>query len=798
MTTGNRRPCHWIARGASFLGLATVTAWAWGQDWEGGTAAVQSNALVQYAAPQDITLYLEVVLNQVPLHKIEPFHWRANQLFAAPQTLRELGLSLSQTEGAALLALDDIPGLHYVYDEADQRLTLEAPVALLTGPMAQFGYELPPTPKLDPATQAPGLLLNYDLYGQRSTQSRSISGWNELRLFGVGSGVWRSSSLLLFADSQRGNSNQRNIRLDTAWQMDFPDSMVTVTLGDAYSSALSWTRSMHFGGLRISRNFALQPYRVTVPLQSFVGETAVPSVVDLYINGIREAQNRVNPGRFQVLGAPVLNGAGSAQMVITDITGQSRVVNFSLYNSAKLLQQGLSDWSVEVGTPRRNYGLDSFAYAAYTMVSASGRYGLSNRLTLESHAESADGLRMAGLGGLLLLGQTGGVVRASYAASRHDAQRGQQRSLGYEWQGAGVNLSVATQARSVAFSDVASLEKASLPRRTHQAFVGLNIAHGQVGVSYVQQDYWASPNARYAGLSWSQNMGRYGNLHAGINRDLQGGGGTTAYLYWSLPLERHRQLWVSTRHQGQGSQAAAVGAMQSLPGDRDGWGWRVEAGAGEQAGGRAEVSQLTRYGQWRAGLEQQWGERTGITTYIGASGGLLWMQGHVFPMRRAHDAFALVSTDGVANVPVKLENRLVGSTDEDGHLLVTPLIAWENNNLSIDPLELPEDVRIDRVQMMAVPATGSGTLARFPMSPVVVVELAVRDAHGAWVPAGTRVQLGAGEQSAVVGYDGRVYLQNPPAGARLSLELPAGLCQVQLPQNWPERGRVDVGILSCQ
>ncbi|MFZ7338396.1 FimD/PapC C-terminal domain-containing protein, partial [Comamonas jiangduensis] len=107
-------------------------------------------------------------------------------------------------------------------------------------------------------------------------------------------------------------------------------------------------------------------------------------------------------------------------------------------------------------------------------------------------------------------------------------------------------------------------------------------------------------------------------------------------------------------------------------------------------------------------------------------------------------------------------------------------------------------VRIDRVQMMAVPATGSGTLARFPMSPVVVVELAVRDALGAWVPPGTRAQLGADKQSAVVGYEGRVYLQNPPAGAQLSLELPSGRCQVQLPQHLPDRGRVDVGVVSCQ
>ncbi len=90
------------------------------------------------------------------------------------------------------------------------------------------------------------------------------------------------------------------------------------------------------------------------------------------------------------------------------------------------------------------------------------------------------------------------------------------------------------------------------------------------------------------------------------------------------------------------------------------------------------------------------------------------MKGSVFPMRRVYDSFALVSTDGIANVPVKLENRLVGATDDKGLLLVTPLNSWQENDLSVDPLVLPADVSVERVRMKRCPPPAAGWSRAFP------------------------------------------------------------------------------------
>ncbi|MCC8401574.1 fimbria/pilus outer membrane usher protein [Paraburkholderia sp. MMS20-SJTN17] len=786
MTTLKRRRCQWTVLAASLSLVAGVLSPAW-------SAAPPAD--IDSSRGQD--LYLEVAVNHVELRRIEHFVVRDGHIYTDANTLLGLGLTWPGAATASgLVDLTSLPNLQTQYDVANQRLEIFAPVELLSGPPSEVGYATPPVPHLDPATRAPGLLLNYDFYTQRDNDTTSASGWTELRLFGVGPGIWRTSNLTQLTRGY-GTDSERNIRLDTSWQLDFPDSMTTVTMGDALSGALSWTRTMRFGGLRISRNFELQPYRVTVPLASFVGETAVPSLVDLYINGVRQAQGPVAPGQFQVVGAPVISGAGTAQIVVTDITGQRRVVNIPFYNSTRLLQKGLSDWSFEVGALRLDYGIRSFSYADNAMFSGSGRYGVTDYLTLEAHGETSHGLTMGGVGAAVRLGQAG-VISASFATSNHGSRRGQQYGAGYEWRGYGFSVNLSTLRRNDAFQDIGTLEGSTLPLSSSQAFLGWNLGRGQLGASFVHQTYQDLPGASYAGLSWSQSFGRFGYFSVGANRDLEGHGGTTAYAYWSLPLGNRVQTWASAVHQGRGN-TGTVGAAQSIPGDSDGWGWRVQASAGEDAGGQAEISQLTRFGQWRLGGQYLRNQSAGNSTvYADVTGGVLLMQGHVFPMRRVYDAFALVSTDGIAGVPVKLENRLIGTTDDNGLLLVTPLNAWQNNDLSIDPRGLPADVSVERVRMQAVPSTGSGMLARFEMQTMLMLDFSVHSVTGEAIPAGTQAVLDPGSLPVTIGYDGRVFLENPPAGARLSVPLNTGQCVATLPDTLPQRGRIDLGDQPCR
>lgn len=742
----------------------------------------------------DLEFYLEVVLNQAATGRLARFIMRDGRFFASASTLREIGLRWSGSEDAqGLQPLDAIPGLQADYDAAYQRMRLNVPVALLDREPTRLGIAPTDAPRPDPAMRAPGLILNYDLQAQHGNDYDSLAGWSELRLFGLGPGLWSNTLSNRLSSGSQGGSGHDSVRLDTSWQLDFPETMVTLAIGDGITGAVPWSRATRIGGIRLSRNFALQPYRVTAPLASFAGEAALPSTVDLLINGIRQSSQQVAPGQFQIDSTPLLSGAGSAQLVVTDINGISRVLDFSLYGTPRLLETGLSDWSLDVGVVRRNYGLESFAYAGDPMFSGSLRHGLNDHLTLETHAEATSGLEMAGIGGTWLPGLRTGTISAAIAHSRADTGNGRMHSLGYHWQSRIFSFNASSARHSAGFRDVASLEGSPLPRRTEQVFAGLNSPLGQWNVSYIRQQYPDSAPSRYATLGWSRQLPYNSRVNLQLSRDLESDRGYGAFLAWSIPLDRHTSVTMGARHD-RDSQSLTVDASRSMPGDLGGWGWRAASTVGSGTrNAQAQIGQLGRYGQWVAGVNH-WsgGGHSSNTAYAGANGGLLWMGGQTYAMRRVDDAFAVISTEGVAGVPVRLENRLVGHTDDNGLLLINRLNAWQYNRLSIDPLALPPDIYVERTELAAVPAGRSGLLARFPMRPILSLQVELLDPAGQPLPAGSPVWLQDADPSTepattVVGHDGLLYLQDPPRDARLRIRANGDLCSVTLP-DLPQSG----------
>jgi len=803
MTTSKSRRCRplppLLSLAALTVGLAAFPSLAQAQSPAAATQA--SSARTE---PEDLQeLYLGVTLNGVQAVQIARFEKSPAGLSASAATLRELGLRWPGSESATgTVPLSRLPGLVAAYDAAGQQLSITVPVSLLDRLPLRLSSGLEPATRIAPQSRLPALLFNYDVFAQSAGGASTLSSFNELRLSGVGPGVWSYSMVTRFSESA-GASRQEQVRLDTSWQHDFPDEMISVTVGDTLTSSLSWSRATRIGGVRVSRNFALQPYRVTSPLASFQGEAALPSTVELYINGLRQSSQQVQPGQFQLDSLPSLSGAGLAQLVITDINGQRRAASFDFYGAPNLLQQGLWDWSVEAGFVRGDYGRRSFAYDREPVASASARYGLSDDTTLESHAEASARLHVAGGGAAWRLAGQAGVLSASAAASRSDAGNGRQHSLAYQWNARNYSAAFRTQRNNGEWRDIASRFDGASSRGTDSLYAGFGNFLGQWGMSYVRQLYASQAAARYATLSWSRELPGHSTLSVNMSKDLGAGGNTNIYLFWSMPLEERRTISAGVSHQAGGGRLT-LDAAQSAPGNGEGWGVRVQASTDQAGiGGQAQVTRTSSIGQWGAGVARN-GAGSPATIYGSSSGSVLWAGGGLHAMRRADDAFALVSTDGVADVPVRLENRLVGRTDAKGQLLVSQLSAYQRNQLAIDTLELPADMRAERVTADAVPQSRSGALVRFGLRRVSAVQLSLRDPRGHMLPAGSAVWLDgddtalprSGEPYTVVGHEGLVYLEDPPANAALHVETPAGACTVPLPDRLSP-GLSDLGLLIC-
>ncbi|MGJ7902144.1 fimbria/pilus outer membrane usher protein [Lysobacter sp. 1R34A] len=753
------------------------------------------------AASAPLQLYLEVSLNQTAYGTPQPFELRDGRLFASVATLRQIGFALDGRGEAESLAPDSLPGVAVRYDAALQRVAIDAPLSLLS--LATTRLNAPGTDVPD-ASASPGLLLNYDFYSSRDDHGDSTSAFAELRAFGLGRGVFSQTAVTRSHRSEDEPRRTDSVRLDSSWRWSSPGSMVSVSVGDVISGQLDWTRPLRLGGVRIGRDFGLQPYRITTPLPTFLGEVAVPSAVDLYVNGIRQYSGELPPGPFQLATIPGITGAGNAQLVVTDAFGRTRQIDFPFYAAQQLLAKGLSDWSLSLGLAREDYALRSFAYGNEPLASADLRYGVSDEFTVEAHAEGGDGVVNGGLGGIWLLGRAG-VVSASLAhgQSRHDHRHeaGWLYAAAYNWSNGRFNLAADTQRTHGAYRDVASRYGLAPPRVSERAVASWNDTRlGSIGLSYVRLLYRGETPARYGSATWSRNFRSGATFSLSYNQNLDRSEDRSVYLGFSMNFDRSLQLSASAQR-NRGRDQAVLDLSRPMPGD-GGFGWRLQARGGDgEEGGLAEAGWLTSFGRYSLGLARQGDVDYG---YASASGSLVWMGGHAFAARNVSDAFAVVSTDGRADVPVLLENRPIGRTDRDGMLLVTPLNAWQRNRIAIDPMELPADLRLDRVEVQATPQDRSGTLVRFGIEQVRAAVVVLHDARGEPLPVGSRVRLDAGTNAdsnasanVVVGYDGETYFDNLQEHNAVRVDTADGPCSVRF--DYPAGGGVPrIGPLICQ
>ena len=759
-------------------------------------------------------LFLDVTVNGMSISRLSQFVRQGRELFATSETLAALGFRFGAKEkDSQLIALHSLPGLQVKYNAKYQQLSLVAPLDLLDRPVARISatsaFNLPTLA----TSSIPGLVYNYDVYAQLDEGKTSVSGVSEARVFGLGSGVWKSTMVTRASQGGDQISSYSNLRLDTSWQRDFPEDMVSLAVGDFVTGGLGWTRSARLGGIRLSRNFTLQPFRGTSPLASFSGSALLPSTVDLFINGLKQSSDQVQPGKFELRGIPSFNGLGNAQVVLTDINGQAHTYDMDLYGTPQLLSKGLFDWSLEYGGQRLDYGVNPFSYSD-GIASVTGRFGFSDSTTLEGHAELGGVTRQAGVGAIMLIGERAGVLSGSFSSSSAGGESGAQWSSGYQWKASQFSFALNSIRRNPSFRYAASLPNETIGKGSDSAAIGATGVWGSLGLNIVRQQYFDAPTSGLINISWAPPMPKGGTVNISINRsfglqnDRGDSGRIGVYAFLSIPLDRYTSL-STVAQSGSGGRAISFGASRSPSGRLDEIGWNAQVNSnGGATGGNFELSKSEHYGQFGAGLSWigETADRSSARSiHVNASGGVVVAAGRIYASRRVDDAFAVVSTNGVPHVPVSLENRKVGETDSTGILFVSQLNAYQRNQLTIDTEALPFDMRIGESLLYAVPEARSGVFIKFDLRQVRALEVEIRDVKGRLIPPGSPVHIASGDSDSniavketIVGYDGIVYLEDALQGTVLTVDSPSGSCQVAVPEIERAKAPGFHGALTCR
>ena len=762
-----------------------------------GAGTIPPIAPARQMPPTAEQLYLATTINGNHISQLLPFMRQDGDLWASPVVLRSIGFK-NVDDTQALIRLESLHGTRAIYEMAHQVAIIQAPLSELELALTVVG-----APKVTEVTLTGGngALLNYDLYSTRDLAgSSSLSATTELRAFDSRGLISNTMLTQIARSTHKGDDGRpadwrtRNVRLDTSWSSSWVDDALTLTVGDTATGGLAWTRPTRIGGIRFGRNFALQPYLGTAPLPAFMGNAVVPSAVDLYIDGVKRYNGNVPAGPFELNTLPTISGHGTAQVVLTDATGRRTEVSIPFYAGSGLLGAGLTDWSVEAGFVREQYGLSSFSYARAPMFAATLRHGLTRALTLETHVETAQDTAVAGVGAVTTVGPWG-QLNASYASSRSAGTRGSQYSLGYQWQSRYFNVGANTTRAQHSYRDVGSMYGSNPARVSESVVVGTQIpGAGSINANYIRVVYAGNQVNRYAGLYWSRSIGTRATLSANLNRNLDDKDDMRFFVGLSVSFDGRVSAYSSMQRQRDDTSYSA-GVSGSAPTDTD-WRWALN-GQRNRAGtvGTAEVEYQGRYGDYRAGISTSAGGRS---SYAGTSGALVLMGGDVFAGKYIYDGFAVVSTAGVSDVPVKLHNNPVGRTNDQGMLLVSPLHAYQKNLLTIDPMALPLNVRIDRVAAEIATRDRAGTLVDFVIEPVRAASVILHDNADKYLSLGAAVMLNQSTGPFFVGYDGEVYLEGLDRHNRLEVTTNEGSCALTFDFEDSADTIARIGPLRCE
>ena len=576
--------------------------------------------------------------------------------------------------------------------------------------------------------------------------------------------------------SRQIDDDQRNgLRvLSLTYTRDDPSRMRSLRIGDILTTPGSQGRSLRIGGVQLASNFATQPTFVTYPLPSFLGETTVPSALDIYVNGRLRRTEEVLPGQYVLEDIPVVNGAGQMQVVTRDVLGRQQVYSQDFYVSSELLRKGLSDYSFSLGAIRKDYAIDNFRYGGIAG-SANYRYGVSNELTAESHVEFSSDTVMVGGGAQYAL-KNSGTLRGGIGLSDGDKGFGGRWHLGYrqisDYLNYNLEISGSTKSFSVVGDDteVPELQFVGSAGKSYYEF-------GSLGMSIVHQSFRENPRRTLISANYTKTFRNFLSLSAFVSHIRTHEADIVAGLRFSMPLGGQFHSYGGLSIDEAGNSLEGV-VRRNMP-IGSGYGYHVGVGLSDNNFVNAGASAQNEYGTYTVDVRSS--ESSGSLWQAGMRGSLAHLSGVTKFSRQIRDAFAVVKVGEIEGVRVYAENQEVGRTDENGQLFVPGLQPYYRNQLSIEVDDLPLSAAIERTRADTTPYYRSGVIVHFDVRVSNNVLLRAVLPDGSPVPEGATVRVRYPDKDFPVGMDGKVYLEGIDRSSMIEIYWRDQHCELDVP-----------------
>jgi len=718
------------------------------------------------------------------------------------------GGALVRLQGIDHVALDRVPGVVATFDE--RRIALDVTVPAEELPKNTIDLRWHYQDALRP--EQPSAFFNYafSVTGDESFDSSLTQVTTE-----VGGRI--GNTLLYSSGTYRDQTGDRGYtRLQTNATYDQRDTLQRLVVGDFFTPVREFSGSFPMGGVSFSKYYPMDPYFIQYPTLNLSATAALPSTVEVKIDGNVVARRPVQPGPVDIVNITGYTGARNVQVVVRDAFGREQAFQQPYYFTDFALKKGLHDYSYNIGFLRENYGVESNDYGKAAFLGYH-RYGFSDTLTLGLTGEATEGLVNAGpIATLLLPGA--GILGAGASVSGGEGSTGYAGSVFYSY--VAPRFSVSANARH--FGDDFRLLPTGGPSPTRNfgtaTFTYTPASWGTISTSYTVTEPRGDESLRALNLGYNMSLlGGRGILTLGYTKNWGLSTNWLGSILFRYLFDGDYSVVASASRAGS-TNSQAVSLEKTVP-RGEGFGFSIGPGRLESPQGTAALANAFgqyngRYASVVARYQGSSNDRvTRGQAEITVASGIGYVPGRFFVSRPLTDSFAIVKVGDVPGVPVTANGQPMGTTDENGEVIVSPMISFYENSIHFDRQAVPLDFIFPGSEKVVSPAFRGGSYVKFDVKKNrAVLGRLEREVEGKRVPIEFRelkvIRAGADVRAweSLYGPDyfiqsftakgGEFYIEQlEPGEWRLEVKDPACVATIKVPKM--EEALTDLGAVLC-
>lgn len=631
----------------------------------------------------------------------------------------------------------------------------------LTVPSDYFIDRQSETDRLIPSKAELGGFLNYNLHYARVDGFNETSGLAELGIF---KDYWMFKNDLIYRDEVEDNQD-RVSRLNTSFQIEFPEKYQMLTLGDTFTVYNPLLDSVRFGGISFGTNFTSYPDFIYWNVPTLKGSATLPSTVDLYINGVNIYQNNITPGHYNINTGASIQQAGEAQVVVEDVLGNRTVQSFSVYVNSQLLRPGLNEYNVSLGKLRYDYNYEPNDYRDF-FGNVYFRRGITDSTTLGTNLTYSDDVQNIGLLWTQAIGKY--ALLDTMASSGHSdfgdgyslgaAVSRSSRRLGYGVSG----KYYSPEYRGLGFDDLG--QNIKYDNLAYLSIFELPIINN-LNINYIERTYYpnsdnAFSDSKLVTVGFSRMIGRQASFAFNYYKDFGDIENDGAYISLNYNFDQRRSANLSYNVDEQVDLSYSRSSIT-----QNGVDYTVGASY-QQDDGSVGYNAYTALKMPAGNLYLSHDEDDDFSfSQADYQGAVVWLGRKVALTKYVSNAFALVNVENIPDIEVYRGLTPVGKTSRKGHVFVHDIVPYVNYNLSFnqDQLDMYDSVPFTSKNIVGMNQRGYKINFEVERTGLIVLRLLTPEKQTFAV--GSEVYLDSNSKEFVpVGSDGKAYLYGVKAG----------------------------------